>query len=74
MRRLFVEWVWLLMQWNPGYKGFDKWREKLLDAESNKASKKKIVVAIARQLAVDWWRVRTGIIKPEDLGLEMKAA
>jgi transposase len=74
MRRLFVEWVWLLMKWNPGYKGFDKWSEKLLDAESNKASKKKIVVAIARQLAVDWWRVRTGRIKPEDLGLEMKTA
>ena len=72
MRRLFVEWVWLLMQFNPGYKGFDKWRGRLLEA--SKAGRKKIVVAIARQLAVDWWRVRTGRVRPEDLGLEMKPA
>lgn len=74
MRRLFVEWVWLLMQWNRGYAGLEKWRDRLLEAEANKASKKRIVVAIARQLAVDWWRVRTGRIRPEELGLEMKAA
>ena len=74
MRRLFVEWAWLLLKWNPGYKGFDKWRDKLLEAQENNSGKKKIIVAIARQLAVDWWRVRTGRIRPEDLGLEMKTA
>lgn len=74
MRRLFVEWVWLLLQWNPGYRGLDKWREKLLAAKASKSSRKKIVVAVARQLAVDWWRVRTGRLRPEDLGLEMKPA
>ncbi|MCH6256945.1 hypothetical protein MLD52_10330 [Puniceicoccaceae bacterium K14] len=60
------------MNWNPRYVGFEKWRDKLLDAKLTKASKK-IVVAIARQLAVDWWKVRTGRVCPENLGLEMKA-
>jgi len=49
-----------------------KWREQLLNAKLTRSSKKKIVVPIARQFAVDWWRVRTGRVKPEDIGLSMK--
>lgn len=60
LRHMLVECVWLLMQWNPGYVGIEKWRDKLDQAKLTKASKKKIVVAIARQFAVDWWQVRTG--------------
>ena len=45
-----------------------------MEAKLTKASKKKIVVAIARQFAVDWWKVRTGRISAGDLGLEMKEA
>lgn len=74
LRHMLVECAWLLMQWNPGYAGIEKWRARLLDAKLTKASKKKIVVAIARQFAVDWWKVRTGRITAEELGLEMKAA
>lgn len=74
MRRAFVELVWLLMKWNSGYKGIDKWREELLSPKLGAGRKKKIVVAIARQLAVDWWKVRTGRTTPEALGLEMKPA
>lgn len=74
LRHCLIECVWLLMQWNPGYRGIEKWRAKLLEAKLTKASKKKIVVAIARQFAVDWWKVRTGRITPEELGLEMKPA
>lgn len=74
LRHMLVECVWLLMQWNPGYAGIEKWRDRLLEAKLTKSGKKKIVVAIARQFAVDWWKVRTGKITPEELGLEMKAA
>jgi hypothetical protein len=35
------------------------------------AARKKAIVAVARQLAVDLWRVRTGRCKPETLGLEI---
>lgn len=69
---MLIECVWLLMQWNPGYVGIEKWRDQLLEAKLTKASKKKIVVAISRQFAVDWWKVRTGRISPGKLGLEMK--
>ncbi|MCC5024063.1 MAG: IS110 family transposase [Candidatus Synoicihabitans palmerolidicus] len=69
LRHMLIECVWLLIHWNPDYRGIVKWRDKLLEA---KASKKKIVVAIARQFAVDWWRIRTGKATPDQLGLAMK--
>jgi hypothetical protein len=59
------------MQWDPDYRGIVKWRDKLLEAKLTKASKK-IMVAIARQFAVDWWRIRTGKVTPDQLGLIMK--
>ena len=73
MGHMLIECVWLLMQWNPGYRGFQKWQDKLLDLKATRSSRKKIVVAIARQFALDWWMNRTGRIKPEEVGLKMKA-
>jgi hypothetical protein len=32
------------------------------------AARKKAIVAVARQLAVDLWRIRTGRLNPEQLG------
>ena len=72
LRHMLIECTWLLIRWNGDYRGVQKGREKLLDAKLTRSSKKKIVVAIARQFAVDWWRVRTGRVKPEDIGLSMK--
>jgi transposase len=74
LRRLLIETVWLFKQHNPGYRGLVKWQDQLRDEKLSKARLKKIVVAIARQFAVDWWRVRTGQIEPEPLGLVMKPA
>lgn len=72
LRHMLVECVWLLLQWNSGYRGIVKWRDQLLEAKLTKAGKKKIVVAIARQFSVDWWRLRTGRITAQELGLTMK--
>jgi len=72
LRHMLIECTWLLIRWNSDYRGVQKWREKLLDAKLTRSSKKKIVVVIVRQFAVDWWRVRTGRVKPEDIGLSMK--
>lgn len=72
LRHMLVECVWLLIKWNPGYTGITKWQDKLDAAKATKASRKKIVVAIARQFAVDWWRIRTGQLTPESLGLTIK--
>jgi len=35
------------------------------------ALRKKAIVALARQLAVDLWRVRTGRLTQQQLGLEI---
>ena len=43
-------------------------------ARTTKAAKKKAIVAMGRQLAVDLWRWRTGRVKPADLGWEMVGA
>ena len=74
LRHMLVECAWLLIRWNPGYVAVVKWQNRLEAAKATKASRKKVVVAIARQFAVDWWRVRTGQVTAESLGLAMKEA
>lgn len=71
---MLVECTWLLIRWNSSYVGVAKWQAQLLAAKVTKASRKRIVVAIARQFAVDWWRVRGGQVSAESLGLVMKPA
>lgn len=48
-----------------------KWGPVLGNVKASKAAKKKAIVAMARQMAVDRWRWRTGRVKPEDLGWTM---
>jgi hypothetical protein len=54
----------------PNYKPVVKWRRILAKgALATGAARKKAIVAVARQLAVDFWRIRTGRIGAEQLGL-----
>ena len=47
-----------------------KWRHTLQKgALATGAARKKAIVAVARQLAVDLWRIRTGRVDPATLGL-----
>ncbi len=72
MRTLLVEAVWRLETWNPEWRGLKKWAHALgPNAKVGPAAKKKAVVACARMLAIDIWRIETGQIKPEDVGLVM---
>jgi hypothetical protein len=49
---------------------FKKWRHLLgKGALATGAARKKAIVAVARQLAVDLWRIRTGRVAIETLGL-----
>jgi len=65
VRTLLVEAVWRLLRWQPGWHA----RVKLLARLKHGASlKKKTVVALARQLAIDLWRWRTGRCPAADLG------
>jgi transposase len=66
VRALLVEAVWRFLLWQPGWKSAARMKFKLLDGP---AMRKKAVVALARQLAVDLWRWRTGRCTLADLGL-----
>ena len=72
LRAALVELAWRLVRFQPNYKPVVKWRETLRKgALATGAVRKKAIVALARQLAVDLWRVRTGQLTPEQLGLEI---
>ena len=70
LRAALVELAWRVVRFQPNYKPVVKWRQILAKgALATGAARKKAIVAVARQLAVDLWRVRTGRCKPEVLGL-----
>ena len=65
VRALLVEAVWRFLKWQPGWKAAQKMKPRLREGA---AIKKKTVVALARQLAIDLWRWRTGRCSMADLG------
>jgi transposase len=65
VRALLVEAVWRFLQWQPHWKAAAKIKTKL---GAGTAMKKKTVIALARQLAIDLWRWRTGRCTMEELG------
>jgi transposase len=73
LRPVLVECLWRLNVFQPEYRLVKKWRPELLNPKTSRPRRKKIIVAMARAFAVDWWRVRTGRCKAEDLGLRLQA-
>jgi transposase len=65
VRALLVEAVWRFLRWQPGWKAAQRMKVKLADGSS---MRKKTVIALARQLAIDLWRWRTGRATLADLG------
>jgi len=65
VRVLLVEAVWRLLRWQPNWHARKKYLEKLRVGAS---LKKKMAVALARQLAIDLWRWRTGRATAAELG------
>jgi transposase len=65
VRSLLVEAVWRFLLWQPNWKAAQRMKVKLADGTS---MRKKTVTALARQLAVDLWRWRTGRCTMADLG------
>ena len=74
LRHALVEAAWRLVRFQPGYRAVKAFYAKVAGGRiRGKAARKRALVALARQFAVDWWKVRTGRAKPEDLGLVMVA-
>ena len=70
LRAALVELTWRLVRFQPNYKPIVKWRAALAKgALATEAARKKAIVAVARQLAVDLWRIKTGRHRSEELGL-----
>jgi len=70
LRAALVELAWRLVRFQPSYKPVVKWRQILAKgALATGAARKKAIVAVARQLAVDLWRIKTGRLRAEQLGL-----
>lgn len=74
LRTALIELAWRFVLWQPASKLVRKWRAILLNPKVGKAARKKAIVAIARQLAIDLWRWRTGRVTPKDLGWVMVGA
>ena len=72
LRPVLVECLWRLCAFQPEYRLVKKWRPELLNPKTSRPRRKKIIVAMARSFAVDWWRVRTGRCKAQDLGLQLQ--
>jgi transposase len=70
VRTLLVEAVWRLLRWQPGWHARQKYLEKLKHGQS---LKKKMAVALARQLAIDLWRWRTRRATATELGWRLPA-
>jgi transposase len=66
VRHLLVEAIWRMLAWQPDYPPLQKVR-----AAAGARARKRAVVAAARRLAVDLWRLATGRGTPEQLHLHM---
>jgi transposase len=71
VRTLLVEAVWRLLKHQPQWHARVKYLPKLKHGAS---LKKKIAVALARQLAIDLWRWRTGRCTAAELGWTLRSA
>ncbi len=70
LRAALVELAWRLVRFQPNYHAVRKWRQILAKgALATGAARKKAIVAVARQLAVHLWRIRTGRLNAATLGL-----
>jgi transposase len=67
LRYLLVEAAWRLLRWQPDWHAWKKRRPAFQQAGAGR--RKQIVLAMARQLAIDLWRIQTGRTTMERLGL-----
>jgi transposase len=69
-RYYLVQLAWRVVLSQPDYWVVKKFRARLAAAKPRSVTRKKIIVAIARLLAVDLWRLYTGQTTLEKLGLK----
>jgi transposase len=69
LRRVLIELAWRVVRYQPDYPPVRHWRTVLLTGHAG--ARKKAVVAIARKLAIDQWRLATKRTTAQALHLKM---
>ena len=64
VRHALIEAAWRLAMWQPNYPPLQK-----LHAAQGARARKRAIVAVARRLAIDLWRLATGQTTREKVGL-----
>lgn len=68
-RTMLVEAAWRMVRYQPGWRGLKKYLGVLSKgSKASKTARRKAIVAVARLLAVDIWRLQTGRCTLEELG------
>jgi transposase len=68
LRRALIELAWRMTRFQPLYRPIVRWGP-MLAQKQNRGGRKKAIVAVARQLAIDLWRLHTGRCCAADLHL-----
>jgi len=71
IRQAAIETAWRLCRFQPNYWALRRWQAAL--SGPSPAARKKAIVAIARHLVIDLWRLNTGRTTAEKLGLVLSA-
>jgi hypothetical protein len=67
VRYTLIEMAWRMLRWQPEYRPLQKLREALI----SKRAKRRLIVAVARRLAIDLWRWATKRATAQELDLQL---
>jgi transposase len=73
LRTALIEWAWRMTHFQRQSKLIQKYKDVLYNPRATSRARRRIIVAVARQLFVDIWRWQTGRVTPEQLGWLMSA-
>jgi transposase len=68
-RHALIELAWRALQFQPDYRLVKKFQPRLEQTKPRSVARKKLIVALARQIGVDLWRLYTGQTTLAKLGL-----
>jgi transposase len=71
LRALLIELAWRMVYYQPHYKAVQHWAPILSNPKCHRRHRKRAIVALARQVAVDIWKWQTGKTTAQELGWEM---
>ena len=68
VRMVLIEMAWRMVRYQPQCHAVKRWHKILTDRKAGARARKKAIVAVARVLAIDLWRIATGRATAQALG------